>query len=82
MLRDQNVRAMRQNGVVIMVERRLTDLPRDGRPLSSSQQALFDMWKVREPLYRAAADAAIDNNGKHGDAVNAAKEAYYEAAHR
>ena len=80
-LREENVRAMRQNGVVILVERSLTELPMDGRPLSSSQQALFDMWKVREPLYRAAADTCIDNNGRHGDAVDAAKEAYYEAAH-
>ena len=81
-LAGEYVRAMRQNGVVIMVERALTDLPRDGRPLSSSQQALFDMWKVREPKYRAAADTTVDNNGKHADAVQAAKEAYYEAAHR
>ena len=81
-LRDENVRAMRQNGVVVMVERALTDLPRDGRPLSSSQQALFDMWRVREPGYRAAADACIDNNGDHDAAVRAAEEAFYEAAHR
>ena len=81
-LRDENVRAMRQNGVVVMVERALADLPMDGRPLSSSQQALQDMWAVREPRYRAAADAVIDNNGPHEAAVRAAKEAFYEAAHR
>lgn len=81
-LREQNVRAMRQNGVVIMVERALNDLPMDGRPLSSSQQALIDMWKVREPKYRAAADKAIDNNQTHDAAVKAAEEAFYEAAHR
>lgn len=80
-LRAENVRAMRQNGAVILVERRLDDLPMDGRPLSSSQQALIDMWRVREPMYRAAADACVDNNGPHEDAVQAAKEAYYEAAH-
>ena len=80
-LRRENVRAMRQNGAVILVERELDDLPMDGRPLSSSQQALHDMWRVREPLYRAAADAAIDNNALHEAAVTAAKEAYYEAAH-
>lgn len=80
-LRRENVRAMRQNGAVILVERRLDELPMDGRPLSSSQQALYDMWRVREPLYRAAADAAIDNNALHEAAVAAAKEAYYEAAH-
>ena len=81
-LRQENVRAMRQNGVVIMIERALDDLPMDGRPLSSSQQALYDMWRVREPKYRAAADACIDNNGPYENAVTAAKEAFYEAAHR
>lgn len=81
-LRNENVRAMRQNGVVLMVERRLDELPMDGRPLSSSQQALYDMWALREPLYRAAADATIDNNRQHEAAVDAAEEAFYEAAHR
>ena len=51
---------MRQNGVVIMLERAISELPMDGRPLSSGRQALYDMWKVREPKYRAAADAAAD----------------------
>lgn len=81
-IRDENVRAMRQNGVVIMLERDLPDLPMDGRPLSSSREALEAMWRAREPRYRAAADAAIDNNTDHESAVRTAKEAYYEAAHR
>ena len=54
----------------------------DGRPLSSGREALRRMWSVREPAYRAAADAAIDNNSTLDAAVTAAKEAYYEAAHR
>ena len=79
-LREENVRAMRQNGVVIMLERAISELPMDGRPLSSGRQALYDMWKVREPKYRAAADAAVDNNANREAAVLAAKEAFYEAA--
>lgn len=81
-LRMENVRAMRQNGVVIMVERAIDDLPMNGRPLSSGRQALREMWEIRRPLYLAAADAVIDNTTTHDAAVSAAKEAYYEAAHR
>ena len=79
-LRADNVQAMRQNGVVLLLERALDALSMDGRPLSTSQEALKGMWAAREPKYRAAADAAIDNNADPQAAVQAAKEAYHEAA--
>ena len=79
-LRPENVRAMRQNGVTVMLERRLDALPRDGRPLSSSPQALADMWAAREPAYRAAADITIENDADLVSAVRSAREAYHEAA--
>ena len=81
-LRGENVRAMRQNGVVALLTRPLERLSMDGRPLSRSLQALREMWKVREPLYRAAADVTIDNSGAPADAAQTVEEAYYEAAHR
>ena len=79
-LREDNVRALRQNGRVIMLERRLDALAQDGRPLSTSLEALEAMWRAREPQYRAAADAVIDNNGPAAQTVARAKEAFYEAA--
>ena len=81
-LRGENVRAMRQNGVVLMLERDLNALGMDGRPLSTSREALAKMWQIRAPLYRAAADAAVDNNAALESAVTRAKEAFYEAAGR
>ena len=81
-LRQDNVRAMRQNGVVVLLTRDLEALPLDGRPLSRDPQTLRDMWRAREPFYRGAADATIDNNAEHGAAVQAAEEAFHEAAHR
>ena len=80
-LREENVRAMRQNGVVLMLNRDIEALPMDGRPLSSGRQALCDMWEARAPKYRAAADRVIENNTTIEAAVAAAKEAFYEAAH-
>ena len=78
-LRGDNVRAMRQNGAVLLVERSLEALSMDGRPLSTSRDALEAMWRARNPHYRAAADAAIDNNTALEGAVKRAEEAFYEA---
>ena len=80
-LREANVRAMRQNGVTLMLERNIDALPMDGRPLSSGREALKKMWAQREPHYRAAADCTVNNNDTIETAVSAAKEAFYEAAH-
>ena len=81
-LRQENVRAMRQNGVVLLLDRALDRLSMEGRPLSTGMDALIAMQQTRGPLYRAAADAIIDNNAALDASVQAAKEAFYEAAHR
>ena len=81
-LREDNVRAMRQNGRIILLERRLDALSMDGRPLSKSAEALEAMWQARKEKYRAAADAAVDNNGAPEDTVARAEEAYHEAVDR
>lgn len=79
-LREDNVRALRQNGAVLLLTRSLDALPLDGRPLSKSAEALREMWAARGPKYRAAADATIDNDAAFDATVRAAKEAYHEAA--
>ena len=79
-LRRENVRAMRQNGVVALIERSLDALDMAGRPLSRSREALAEMKKVREPFYRACADITIDNNAAPGDAAARLKEAFHEIA--
>ncbi len=81
-LRPENVRALRQNGVVALLERRLDALPTEGRPLSKSPEALAAMWAVRAPKYRAAADFTIDNNGSPEEALARTEEAFHEAAGR
>ena len=81
-LRDENVRAMRQNGVTVLLLRDLEALPMDGRPLSRSPEALREMWRARGPKYRAAADVTVDNRGTLEDAVSQAEEGFHEAAHR
>ena len=58
----RNYDALRQNGRICQLDRRLDTLPTDGRPLSQSTQ-LSQLWEEREPLYRRFRDVCIDNNG-------------------
>ena len=74
--RPENLRALRQNGVVLFIDRPLEALAvGGGRPLSSSTDALKEMEAQRRPLYLAAADAVIPNKTTVADAVAAALEA-------
>ena len=74
--RPENLRALRQNGVVLFIDRPLDALTvGGGRPLSTSAEALKTMEAQRRPLYLAAADAVIPNETTVADAVTAALEA-------
>ena len=79
-LRPENVRAMRQNGKCLMLTRDLSALSTEGRPLSTSAEALKSMWEARKPIYLSAADVIIENNSTQKDAINRAEEGFYEAA--
>ena len=69
----KNIRALRQNGVILFIDRPLEALTvGGGRPLSSSPEALRAMEAQRRPLYEAAADAVIRNDGTVEQAVNRA----------
>ena len=74
--RPENLRALRQNGVVLFIDRPLDALTvGGGRPLSTSAEALKAMEAQRRPLYLAAADAVIPNETTVADAVATALEA-------
>ena len=77
--RAENVRALRQNGVVLFIDRPVEALAVGGnRPLSSSAEALRIMEAQRRPLYLAAADAVISNTGTLAQTLAAAQEALDE----
>lgn len=77
--RPQNPRALRQNGVVLFLDRPVELLAVGGdRPLSSSAEALRRMEAERRPLYEAAADAVVRNDTTVEAAVEAALEALNE----
>ena len=77
--RPENIRLLHQNGVILFIDRPLDALTvGGGRPLSSSMDALRQMEAQRRPLYLAAADAVIPNNGTLDEALHAAMEALDE----
>ena len=60
--REENYRHLHQNGTIIWLQRAISALPKDGRPLSQSGK-LKDMYRIRQPLYTRFADVTVDNNG-------------------
>lgn len=82
-LRAKNVAALRQNGVVIYIDRPLELLiPGGDRPLSQSTDALAQQYKLRAPLYQAACHSKVENKGDINQVAQAVKESFYEVLNR
>lgn len=78
-LRPENVRRLRRNGVVLFLDRPLELLKAGGgRPLSQTRQALEEQYRARLPLYQAACHARVENSGVFDRAAEKAREAFYE----
>ena len=77
----ENRDAMRQNGRVCLIRRALALLPRDGRPLSASEDAVARLWEARRAAYETAADFPVENDGTVEEAAEKIREGFYEAAH-
>jgi len=60
--RQENYAPLHQNGIIIHLTRDLEKLPKTGRPVSQSVE-LSELWRQREPMYRAFADVTISNDG-------------------
>lgn len=79
-LRPENRNAMRQNGRVCLIRRPIEALPRDGRPLSESADAVARLWQVRRAAYEATADYSVANDETVETAAERIREGFYEAA--
>ena len=80
-LKPENVRALRQNSRVCFIRRPVELLPRNGRPLSSSEDAVARLWQERREKYESAADFIIDNDSTIERAEIRIREGFHEAAH-
>ena len=79
-LREENIRALRQNGVICWLRRPIEKLATQGRPLSVNQEKLREMEKTRLPLYRACADYSVDSQEQRTLTAQKIVEGFYEAA--
>lgn len=63
-----NVRALKRNGVIVFLNRSVSNLtPTPDRPLSSDCAALVRLYSTRLPIYRDAADIEIAADGTSSD---------------
>ena len=73
--RPENLPLLRQNGRVVFLERPLRLLARHGRPLSSSEDAVRELYRTRLPLYRSVSDLRVSNTRSVHDTVRAILDA-------
>ncbi len=69
--KSENYDLLHQNGSIIWLQRELSKLPTQGRPLSVD---LEKMYAARDPMYSAFADHIIDNNSTISATVSAIME--------
>lgn len=67
--RKENYPLLHQNGRIFWLQRDISALPTDGRPISQKSD-LNELYEIRRPLYEAFADQVIENNGTLADAAN------------
>jgi shikimate dehydrogenase len=66
--RPENLEIMRQNGLVVLVNRPVDELSTEGRPLSKAK-GIVTLWRERMPLYKEWADIDMACTGSaQGDA--------------
>ncbi len=70
-LREENVRCLKHNGVLFFLDRPLSDIiPTDDRPLSRDFEALKKRYEERYDIYLSACDEKIHIDGKVENAVS------------
>ena len=74
-LRKENVREMKRNGVTVFLDRDLSLLTATSdRPLSSTKEALARLYNERFPIYEKAADVTVKSNDEIGAVAQAVRK--------
>ncbi|MCI8336299.1 MAG: shikimate dehydrogenase [Peptococcaceae bacterium] len=67
---EANIDALKQNGQIIFLDRKLTKLEvGQGRPLSANAEAVKSLYLERYPLYKKCCDIKVENNDTVEEAV-------------
>lgn len=72
---SKNHDILRQNSLVVFINRDIAVLPTNGRPLSE-QNDLHEMFRQRLPLYRAVCDYEVDGNSEIQTVTDRVAEVY------
>lgn len=76
----ENIRWLKGNGTVIWIQRDPELLESgNGRPLVPDQEAVHRLYKERLPLYTAAAETIIENDGNEEEALQKILTAFEQA---
>ena len=67
--RAENYNLLHQNGHIFWLQRNISLLAKDGRPISLRSD-LNELYAARRPLYERFADTVIDNNGSIENTVS------------
>jgi shikimate dehydrogenase len=77
-LKKENRDALQQNGILLWIQRDLSKLSLEGRPLSENLEQLQQLYAGRAPLYEACSRKKVENNASLEDAVLKIWEVYHE----
>ena len=61
-LRQKNIDSLRQNGIIIFLDRNIDELASDGRPLSQNPEKIKALYQKRFPIYKECADFEVKVN--------------------
>ena len=67
--RPENYNSLKQNGIIVFINRDAELLPTNGRPLSQ-MHGVKALYEKRMPLYRQFADIEVDGNGTVEEVAN------------
>ena len=84
-LREENVRRLKQNGTLCLIDRPLPLLAGgNGRPLAQNAKQVAALYEARMPVYRACADFVVAFDGEHEASAERTEkeieERFYETA--
>ena len=79
-LREENITCLKENGLVIFLDRSpgdiVGDVDTETRPLlAAGRQRIYDLYAQREALYRKAADVTVQNKGELKEVLRQLTEA-------
>lgn len=77
-LREENVKNLKRNGIIVKIERDISLLSEDGRPLSK-KNGIKKLYEERNPIYDRAKDYVCENNGDIASCVKGVLKVYEDS---